>query len=209
MHSGEGKHVIVIIDYGMGNLASVKNAFLKLGYDACTSTDPDRVVGATRVVLPGVGAFGNAVSSLRKSGMDRAIHEVVKNRIPFLGICLGLQLLSSESMENGLHKGLDLVPGRVVKLPPGQKVPHMGWNQVIPKTGSRLFQGITPGSYFYFVHSYYIITRDEKLTAATCHYGLDFTCALEKGHLFATQFHPEKSGALGLRILKNFGEMQG
>lgn len=199
--------MIAIIDYGMGNLASVANAFAKLGLEAAVVSDPDKVLQAERVVLPGVGAFADAIKSLRKTGMDQVIHETVTREIPLLGVCLGLQLLFTSSEENGHHQGLDIIKGQVVKLPPVYKIPHMGWNEARPSSSSRLFAGVLPGSYFYFVHSYYVIPQDSSWIAATTDYGLDFTCAVEKGNVFATQFHPEKSGNAGLKILKNFGDI--
>jgi len=201
--------MIAIIDYGMGNLASVSNALNKLGYETVISDDPEKILGAERVILPGVGAFEDAIRNLRQRGLDKAINEVLRQDKPLLGICLGMQLMMSESEENGLHQGLDIVPGRVVKfqLPAGYKVPHMGWNSITPGVGSRLFAGVAPEAYFYFVHSYYVAPEDETFIAARCNYGADFTCAIERGRLFATQFHPEKSGTIGLQVLKNFGEI--
>jgi len=201
--------LIAIIDYGMGNLASVKNAFAKLGYEAFITSNPDHILNADKVILPGVGAFYDAINSLCNTGLDKTIFELVKNEKPLLGVCLGLQLLFSESEENGIHKGLDIVKGRVVKfeLPPSYKVPHMGWNGVKPDPESRLFRNIPSGSYFYFVHSYYVVPEDNSFSAASSDYGFDFVCAIENKNLFATQFHPEKSGELGLMILKNFAEI--
>lgn len=199
--------MIAIIDYGMGNLASVRNAFIKLGYDAFTSSDPDEILGAEKVVLPGVGAFADAIKNLRSLGMDKCIHEVIKTETPLLGVCLGLHLLFSESYENGVHEGLDIIKGKVVKLPSIYKVPHMGWNEVQMKPDSQLFKGIPSGSYFYFVHSYYIEAEDPEWICGSTNHGIDFGCAVEKNRVFATQFHPEKSSEMGLRILRNFGEM--
>ncbi|MDR1615816.1 MAG: imidazole glycerol phosphate synthase subunit HisH [Syntrophomonadaceae bacterium] len=201
--------MIAIIDYGMGNLASVANAFAKLGYDTVCTNDEKTVLAADKVVLPGVGAFRDAVNNLRKTGLDEVIREVVRKRIPLLGICLGLQLLLSESEEDGLFAGLDLVAGRVVRfaLPDTFKVPHMGWNQISINSGGRLLKGVPEQTHFYFVHSYYAVPSDSRCISAQSRYGYEFCCALEKGNLFATQFHPEKSGLWGLKILKNFGEM--
>lgn len=202
--------MITIIDYGMGNLASVKNAFTKLGFEASVSNRPEDILAADKVVLPGVGAFADAVNNLRREGMDTVISEIVKKQTPLLGICLGLQLLFNESEENGIHQGLGIISGEVVKfkLPQEYKVPHMGWNQVQPAADSRLFKGIKAGSYFYFVHSYYVVPEDESYIAATSDYGHDFVCAVERGNVFATQFHPEKSGELGLRLLHNFAGLK-
>lgn len=201
--------MIAIIDYGMGNLGSVKNALLKLGYEAQITSRADDILQAEKVILPGVGAFADAIGNIRSLGIDRVIMEVVRRKTPFLGICLGMQLLFTESYENGLYKGLDIIPGRVEKfqIPTNYKVPQIGWNSIAINPASKLFAGITTGSYFYFVHSYYVVPEDEAVVAARTEYGVDFVSALEKGKVFATQFHPEKSSELGLKILKNFGEM--
>lgn len=201
--------MIAIIDYGMGNLASVKNAFIKLGYEAHTTSDPDEIFQADKVVLPGVGAFADAIHNIRDLGMDKIIYKLVEKGTPFLGICLGLQLLFTESYENGIHKGLDIIPGRVEKfnLPAQFKVPQMGWNSIEIDPASQLLAGVPNGSYFYFVHSYYVVPEDESVVAARTNYGMDFVSAVEKGNVFATQFHPEKSSAMGLKILRNFGEI--
>lgn len=201
--------MIAIIDYGMGNLASVKNALLKLGYDAMTTSHPEEILQAEKVILPGVGAFADAIGNIRRLGIDQAIFELTEIKTPLLGICLGMQLLFTESYENGVHKGLDIIPGRVEKfqIPTQFKVPQIGWNSIEVNPASRLLAGIPSGSYFYFVHSYYVVPEDEAVIAARTEYGVNFASALEKGRIFATQFHPEKSSELGLRILKNFGEM--
>jgi glutamine amidotransferase len=156
-----------------------------------------------------VGAFADAINNLRDMGIDRTIHELVEKETPLLGICLGMQLLFTESDENGIHQGLDIIKGRVEKfhIPVGLKVPHMGWNQIKINPASNLFDQIPTGSYFYFVHSYCVVPEDEAVVAARTDYGNDFVSAVEKGRLFATQFHPEKSSELGLKILKNFGEL--
>ncbi len=201
--------MIAIIDYGMGNLASVRNAFLKLGYDAMITSRPVEILQAEKVVLPGVGAFADAIGNIRRLGLDQVIFELVERETPLLGICLGMQLLLTESYENGVYKGLDIIPGRVEKfrIPSQYKVPQIGWNSIEVNPASRLLTGIPSGSYFYFVHSYYIIPEDEAVVAARTEYGVSFVSALEKGQIFATQFHPEKSSELGLKILKSFGEM--
>lgn len=201
--------MIAIIDYGMGNLGSVYNALLRLGYPAFTSDKADEIEKARGVILPGVGAFEDAIGSLRRLGLDQTIYRTIKKKVPFLGICLGLQLLFSESDENGRHKGLDILPGRVERfeLPPQYKIPHMGWNQVHMSPASRLFEQVPQDSYFYFVHSYHVVPLEPSCIAGTCDYGKEFVCAVELDNLMATQFHPEKSSQKGMHILKNFGEM--
>lgn len=198
--------MIAIIDYGMGNLRSVQKGLESIGLTASIATDPDQVVAAQGVILPGVGAFADAIQNLKDTGMDKAIFETVRLNKPFLGLCLGMQLMFSESEEDGIYQGLDLIQGRVIKLPPGEKVPHMGWNQINPVGGSPLFKGILDGSYFYFVHSYYC-APEEDVAIATSQYGIEFTCAVQKGNIMATQFHPEKSSSLGLKVLGNFGDL--
>ncbi|MEA4925020.1 MAG: imidazole glycerol phosphate synthase subunit HisH [Syntrophomonadaceae bacterium] len=201
--------MIAIIDYGMGNLGSVKNALLKLGYEAMITSAPEVILQAEKVILPGVGAFADAIGNIRSLGIDQVIREVVRQEKPFLGICLGMQLLFTESDENGVHQGLDIIPGRVEKfcLPGKFKVPQIGWNSIAINPASKLLAGIPNGSYFYFVHSYYVVPADEAVAAARTEYGVNFVSALEQGRIFATQFHPEKSSELGLKILRNFGEM--
>jgi len=201
--------LIAIIDYGMGNLASVKNAFLKLGYEADITSRPDEILAAEKVVLPGVGAFADAIKNIRDLGIDKTLFEVVKRETPLLGICLGMQLLLSESDEDGKHKGLDIISGRVEKfnIPAAYKVPQIGWNSIEINPASKILAGIPSGSYFYFVHSYYAAPDDEAVVAARTEYGMKFVSVIEKGQIFAAQFHPEKSSEMGLKILKNFGEM--
>lgn len=201
--------MITVIDYGMGNLASVKNGFNKLGHEVLITDRAEDVLKAEKVVLPGVGAFGDAIFNLKKLYLDEAVKEVIKRGTPFLGICLGMQLLLSESYEDGFNEGLDIVPGKVIRfeLPPSYKVPHMGWNAVRIDSSSRLFKGVPDNSYFYFVHSYHAVPLDESWVAGRTEYGINFVSALEKDNVFATQFHPEKSGEAGLKILRNFGEM--
>ncbi|MGE5403809.1 MAG: imidazole glycerol phosphate synthase subunit HisH [Candidatus Saccharibacteria bacterium] len=198
--------MIKIIDYGMGNLRSVQKGCEKAGLQAEITSDPDEVLKGNGVILPGVGAFGDAISQLKQTGLDKAVYETVRMGKPLLGICLGLQLFFSESEEDGIYEGLNLIKGRVVRFPPGRKVPHMGWNQLEIQGQPPLFKGIPDRSYFYFVHSYYC-DPTEPVTIGLCDYGVKFTCAVQKGNIVGTQFHPEKSSALGLAILKNFGEM--
>ncbi len=198
--------MIAIIDYGMGNLRSVQKGLETTGVKAFITANPAEVVDAPGVILPGVGAFEDAIMNLRNTGMVEAVQEVVRRKRPLLGICLGMQLLFTESEENGCHRGLDLIPGRVVRFPAAKKIPHMGWNQVSLQGDSPLFSGVADKSYFYFVHSYYC-DPFEPVTIGTCSYGLDFTCAVQKGNLLGCQFHPEKSSSLGLRLLKNFGDL--
>ncbi|OIQ58629.1 imidazole glycerol phosphate synthase subunit HisH 1 [Moorella thermoacetica] len=198
---------IAIIDYGMGNLLSVQKALDRLGYPAEVTDDPGEITAAPGVILPGVGAFADAMANLQQKGLVAAIREVVKRGVPLLGICLGLQLLFSTSEEGGKVAGLDLLPGEVKRLPAGLKVPHMGWNQVrFPRPGA-LFRGIPGGTDFYFVHSYYIVPREEEVVTGTSEYGLEFAVSIQRGNLFGVQFHPEKSSRRGLEVLKNFGEL--
>jgi glutamine amidotransferase len=198
--------MITIIDYGMGNLRSVEKALQKVGAEVLVSRDPDDVRRAERIVLPGVGAFGDAMANLAKRGLDGVIREEVTAGKPFLGICLGLDLLFEESDEHGLHEGLGLLPGRVELLPTGLKIPQIGWNQVAIRKESRLLKGIPDGSSFYFVHSYAVVPREESDILCTTDYGCDFVSAVERGNIAAFQFHPEKSSALGLTILRNFSQ---
>lgn len=208
--------MIAIIDYGMGNLRSVQKGFERVGSEALVTSDPQQILQADRVVLPGVGAFRDCIRNLEQGGFVEPILKVIAEGRPFLGICLGLQLLFSESEEFGLHRGLGVIPGRVVRFPEGMSaageklpVPHMGWNQISLKTPSPLFEGIADQSNVYFVHSYFVKPDDHSVVAATCDYGLEFCAAIRKDNLVATQFHPEKSQAIGLKMLKNFAEMKG
>lgn len=201
--------MIAIIDYGVGNLASVANALERLGHEACISSDPEVILAADKVILPGVGAFADAMQTLHSSGLEPIVKNIIQQQTPLLGVCLGMQLLLSESEEDGLHPGLDIIKGRVVRfqLPSAFKVPHMGWNQVQTRKDSRLFRDIPEGSYFYFVHSYYVVPENQDCVAARCSYGHDFVCALERDSIYATQFHPEKSGEIGLKVLNNFATL--
>lgn len=206
--------MIAIIDYGMGNLRSVQKGFEKVGFDAVVTADPKVVLEAERVVLPGVGAFRDCMRNLEAGGFVEPILRVIREGRPFLGICLGLQLLFTESEEFGRHQGLDVIPGRVVRFPEGMTadgeklaVPHMGWNQLSFTGNSPVFAGIDEGTNVYFVHSYYVRPADAAVVATTTSYGIDFCSAICRDNVVATQFHPEKSQEKGLQILKNFGEM--
>ncbi|HSB43289.1 MAG TPA: imidazole glycerol phosphate synthase subunit HisH [Methylomirabilota bacterium] len=196
--------MIAIVDYGRGNLGSVEKAFARVGMAAVVTQDPAVVDRAEAVVLPGDGAFHDAMGSLQALGLIEPLRACFDRARPFLGICLGYQLLFSESEEFGQGKGLDVIPGAVRRFPAGLKVPHMGWNQVEHRGDLRLFDGIPSGAHFYFVHSYYPETTDPSLRVATCTYGITFPAAVARGPLFATQFHPEKSQRWGIRMLENF-----
>lgn len=199
--------MIAIIDYGMGNLRSVQKGFEKVGFDAQITSDPEAVRKVEKVVLPGVGAFGDAMENLRNAGMIDVIKDTVKAGKPFLGICLGLHLLFDSSTEFGFHEGLGIIPGQVKLLPPGLKVPHMGWNQIELQKSDPLLKDIPDDSAFYFVHSYYVEPDDPADITTLTDYGIKFTSIASRDNIFGIQFHPEKSSSLGLRILKNFGEL--
>jgi len=197
--------VIAIVDYGRGNLGSVEKAFLRLGVPAVVTQDPRVVDDARAVVLPGDGAFHDAMENLARLGLLPAVRRAVDGTRPFLGICLGYQLLFSSSEEFGEGNGLDLIPGVVRRFAPGRKVPHMGWNRVAHGGRLRLFDGVPEDAYFYFVHSYYpVVPVRPDLRIAWCDYGVRFAAAIELGRIHATQFHPEKSQRWGLRMLENF-----
>jgi glutamine amidotransferase len=202
--------VIAIIDYDAGNIKSVEKALQYLGEEAVITRDAGEILMADKVVLPGVGAFGDAMEKLNRYGLVPVIHEVVEKGIPFLGICLGLQLMFESSEEAPGVEGLGLLKGKIVRIPEGDglKVPHMGWNSLsFPKEG-RLFAGIPENSYVYFVHSYYL-QAEEDIVTATAEYGVTIHASVEKGNVFACQFHPEKSSHTGLTILKNFVGLKG
>lgn len=202
--------MIAIIDYDAGNMKSVEKAFQYLNEDAVITRDRKAILEADRVVLPGVGAFGDAMERLHSYDLVEAIQDAVKSGKPFLGICLGLQLLFDSSEETPGVKGLGLLPGEILRIPAaeGLKIPHMGWNSIDIKEGSRLFEGIDRQSYMYFVHSYYLKARNPEDVAATTWYSTDIHAAVEHDNIFACQFHPEKSSELGLRILKNFADLR-
>lgn len=198
---------IAIIDYGMGNLLSVQKALDTLGFPARITDQPKEVVKASGVVLPGVGAFKDAMAALKATGLEEAIKEVCQSGKPFLGICLGFQLLFEDSEEGGRVPGLSLLPGKVRRLPSGLKIPHMGWNQVMYPRPGVLFRGIPEGSFFYFVHSYHVEPHNPEVVVAETDYGGRIVAAIEQGNLFGVQFHPEKSSTLGLKLLANFGRL--
>ena len=200
--------MIAIIDYGMGNLRSVQKAFEFLGFEAVITDDAAMVAKAERVVLPGVGAFEDAMARLRETGLDRAFLDAAKAGKPVLGICLGMQMMFERSEENGIHEGLGLFPGAVTRFEDrGLKIPHMGWNTLDTRDCPLFDAGENPC--VYFVHSYCVAEVSDDFTAATCDYGQTFTAAVCRGNIMATQFHPEKSGDAGLRMLKRFATWQG
>jgi imidazole glycerol-phosphate synthase subunit HisH len=201
--------MIKIVDYGMGNLRSVQKAFEKLGAEAVICARPTELAGAEKLILPGVGAFRDAIHELRRMELDKPVREHIAAGRPFLGICLGLQMLFDVSYEDGQWEGLGVLPGKVVRFEdqPDLKIPHMGWNTLDIVRPHRLFEGIANGSSVYFVHSYYVVPSDESVVAARTEHGTTFVSAVARDNLFATQFHPEKSQAVGLRILKNFAAL--
>lgn len=207
--------MINIIDYEMGNLRSVEKAFEKLGFEARVSANPEDIKTADKVVLPGVGAFRDCINNLREGGFVEPLLAHVEAGKPLLGICVGMQMLFDESEEFGRHKGLGLIPGKVVRFPSGMmegderlKVPHMGWNNISLKKASPIFNGVKDDSFVYFVHSYYCDAENSEDVAASCTYGaVEFCASLWRDNIMASQFHPEKSQDIGLQIFKNFGEL--
>jgi glutamine amidotransferase len=206
--------MIAIVDYGMGNLRSVQKGFERVGAAARIVQHAEDIRAADKVVLPGVGAFRDAIGHIREQGLVEPLVEVARSGRPFLGICLGLQLLFDVSHEDGRFDGLGLVPGEVLRfdfsdLPGGRdlKIPHMGWNALNWSRPCPLMKGLESGTYFYFVHSYYVAPADPEASFGLCHYGRDFTAMIWRGNLFATQFHPEKSQSVGLTMLRNFAEL--
>lgn len=201
--------MIAIIDYDAGNLRSVEKALEALGSRAIITRNRDEILGADRVILPGVGAFGDAMEKLHQYELVDTIRQAAASGKPFLGICLGLQLLFESSEESPGVEGLSVLPGKILRIPdhPGLKIPHMGWNSLSVTPGARLFRGIENGAYVYFVHSYYCKADDESIVAATTEYSTHIHAAVERGNVFACQFHPEKSGSVGVQILKNFIEL--
>lgn len=201
--------MIAIIDYDAGNLRSVEKALISLGEDVVVSREADVLLAADKVILPGVGAFGDAMNKLKEYGLVEVINKIVAKNIPLLGICLGLQLMFEESDEAPGVKGLGLLKGKILRIPPkeGFKIPHMGWNSIDIKPQARLFKGIKNNSYVYFVHSYYLKADEEDIVAASTEYSVHIHASVESGNIFACQFHPEKSSDIGLKILKNFAEL--
>lgn len=212
--------MIAIIDYGMGNLRSVQKGFERMGREAVVTRDPKTILDAGKVVLPGVGAFPDCMRNLEEYGLIDAVKQSIRSGKPFLGICLGLQLLFTESEEFGLSKGLDIIKGRVIRFkgPAFEtrnskletlKVPHMGWNSLSIKRRPPALQDVPDGSNVYFVHSFHVVPEDKGVIATTTPYGIEFVSGIWKDNILAVQFHPEKSQALGLSILKHFGEQKG
>jgi len=210
--------MIAIVDYGMGNLRSVHKAVERVGYEAQVTADPQEVLNASRIILPGVGAFRDCMRNLEEHRLLEPVVRSIEAGKPFLGICLGLQLLFEESDEFGLHKGMGVLPGRVTRFPEDIRdpetdqpypIPHMGWNTIEFKKETSLFAGIENNSFFYFVHSYYAIPHNSSDIAATTPYGIEFACAVQHDNIHAVQFHPEKSQEIGLRLLRNFGALKG
>jgi imidazole glycerol-phosphate synthase subunit HisH len=206
--------MIAIIDYGMGNLRSVQKAFERVGARAEMVTTPEQIRQAEKVVLPGVGAFRDAIAHLREQGLVEPVVEAAQSGRPFLGICLGLQLLFDVSYEDGEYRGLGVIPGRVTRFDftntpqtADLKIPHMGWNQLIWSEPCPLLRGLSSGAYFYFVHSYTCVPADPALPCGRCEYGYEFVAMVWQGSLFATQFHPEKSQEAGLTMLRNFADL--
>lgn len=203
--------MIAVIDYGLGNLRSVSKALESVGANVVVTSKPEEILKAEGVVFPGVGAFNKGMENLKEKGLIDAVYGVVRKRIPFLGICLGLQLLFTESEEHGCISGLDIIKGKVRRFEGNMKVPHMGWNQVqSPEHQSTsnqlpaLFEGVADGEYFYFVHSYFVVPEDKGVITSLTEYGGEFVSSVQRDSIYAVQFHPEKSGTLGLRVLKNF-----
>lgn len=201
--------MIAILDYDAGNIKSVEKAFHRIGEETILTRDFHEICNADKVVLPGVGSFGDAMEHLRRYELDKAITEAVAKEKPFLGICLGLQLLFEGSQESAGVEGLGILPGTINRIPdaPGLKIPHIGWNSLEYPNQGRLFQGIGEGAYVYFVHSYYLQAGDEAIVKATTEYGVTVHASVEKDNVFACQFHPEKSSEVGRKILQNFADL--
>ena len=198
--------MIAIIDYDAGNIKSVEKALQFLGEDVCITRDPEEILNAEKVILPGVGAFGDAMEKLHQYNLVDVIHKVVEKKTPFLGICLGLQLLFEKSDESKGVQGLGILKGEICRIPDGDglKIPHIGWNSLTYPNAGRLYEGIPENSYVYFVHSYYLKAKDESIVKAATEYGTYIHASVEQDNAFACQFHPEKSSEVGLQILRNF-----
>ncbi len=196
--------MLLLVDYGMGNLRSVSKALEKVGFSVKVSSDPEEVKKAEVLVLPGVGAFRDAMENLKKLGLLKEILRHIEKGKPYMGICLGLQLLFERSYEFGETEGFGVLEGEVLLLPPKVKVPHIGWNQLWKQKPSDLLNGIKEGEYFYFVHSYHVVPKRQDIVLTTTDYGIDFVSSIEYENIFAVQFHPEKSQKAGLRLLENF-----
>lgn len=201
--------MIAILDYDAGNLKSVEKALKFLGQESVVTRDRKEILAADKVILPGVGAFGVAMENLKKYELDKVIKEVVEKKTPFLGICLGLQLLFEGSEESSGVEGLHILDGEIVKIPeaPGLKIPHIGWNSLQLQNDGRLFQGILQETFVYFVHSFYLKAREESIVKAVTEYGVRIHASVEKENVFACQFHPEKSSSIGLKMLENFAKI--
>lgn len=201
------KPKIIVIDYGMGNLRSVQKGFEQVGFEAKVTRNRRAISGASAIVLPGVGAFKDCMGNLERLGLIEPILQSIEKGRPYLGICLGLQILFTESEEFGNQRGLDLIKGRVVRFPGDaeHKVPHMGWNTIEKQRETPLLEGLKTGDFFYFVHSYYVVPDGPEWNLTFTHYGISFVSSIRKENIFATQFHPEKSQQKGLKILENFG----
>lgn len=202
--------MIAILDYDAGNIKSVEKAMQLLGQEVTITRDRREILNADKVILPGVGAFGDAMEKIRQYGLYEVIHEVTEQGTPFLGICLGLQLLFERSEESPGVEGLGILKGEILRIPetPGLKIPHMGWNSLDFRNNGRLFENLPEESYVYFVHSYYLRAADEKIVTAVTEYGTQIHASVEQGNVFACQFHPEKSSDVGIQILKNFVEIE-
>ena len=202
--------MIAILDYDAGNLKSVEKACKLLGQETVITRERQEILGADRIILPGVGSFGDAMSNLKKFGLDEVIHEAVDDKIPFLGICLGLQLLFESSEETPGVDGLGILKGKIMRIPKhaDMKIPHMGWNSLHLQNNGRLFENIDEGAYVYFVHSYYLKAEDESIVKATPENGTTIHASVESDNVFACQFHPEKSSSIGLGILENFTKVK-
>lgn len=201
--------MIAIIDYDAGNLRSVEKALLQLGEDVVITRDKQQLLKADKIILPGVGHFADAMSKLHQYQLVDVVKEIIANKTPFLGICLGMQMLFERSEEGGGVEGLSILEGEILRIPdnPEIKIPHIGWNSLTIREGAKLYQGIPQGSYVYFVHSYYLKAKNRSDVAATTNYGTLIDASVEKDHIFGCQFHPEKCGEVGLRILKNFASL--